>query len=111
MDTPEKRIIEWKFRTLDKDNDQKLRRTEVRSLKKMIKKLVKPKACAKAFDDYCDIDKDKKIVSSEWSICLGVDINSKCCFPFYKISQFACSIFRVNFAAWSETRNFAVAVS
>lgn len=76
-DTPEKRIIEWKFAVLDKDNNNKLQRTEIRSLKKMIKKLVKPKACAKTFEDYCDIDNDKRIAPSEWSICLGVDIDSK----------------------------------
>ena len=77
LDTPEKRVIEWKFSELDTKKDNKLRRREVRPLKRMIKKLVKPKACAKTFDQYCDLDQDNTITRSEWSVCLGVDINSE----------------------------------
>ncbi len=77
LDTPEKRVIEWKFSELDKNKDNKLRRKEVRLLKRMVKKLVKPKACAKTFDKYCDLDQDGFIARNEWSVCLGVDINSK----------------------------------
>ena len=70
-------MVDWKFSALDKDNDNKLKRTEIRQLKKMTKKLVKPKSCARTLEEYCDRDKDKKISRKEWSICLGVDMNSE----------------------------------
>ncbi len=42
-----------------------------------MKKHVRPKPCAKTFDMYCDLDADGKVARSEWSVCLGVDINSE----------------------------------
>ena len=77
LDTPEKRVIEWKFSQLDLDNNNVLTRAEIRSLRRMLKKIVRPKTCAKKFHKYCDLDDDRKIQRSEWSVCLGVDINSK----------------------------------
>ncbi|KAI0211466.1 hypothetical protein LSAT2_003687 [Lamellibrachia satsuma] len=76
LDTPEKRAIEWKFSQLDVDNNNVLTRAEIRSLRRMLKKIVKPKTCAKKFHKYCDSDNDRKIARSEWSVCLGVDINN-----------------------------------
>ena len=77
LDTPEKRVIEWKFSELDSDKDNQLKSKEIRSLKRMVKRLVKPRSCARNFVKYCDLDQDKRIARSEWSVCLGVDINSK----------------------------------
>ncbi|CAH1791141.1 unnamed protein product [Owenia fusiformis] len=71
----EKRVIEWKFTTLDKNKDEKLKSKETRSLKRLVKKLVKPKACARNFIKHCDEDKNDEINKREWSICLGVDSN------------------------------------
>ncbi|XP_071161660.1 SPARC-related modular calcium-binding protein 1-like isoform X5 [Mytilus edulis] len=71
----EKRVAEWKFSELDRNKDNKLRRKEVRSLKKMVKKVIKPRACAKTFISYCDYDQNKRIEKGEWTSCLGVDVN------------------------------------
>lgn len=43
----------------------------------MVKKVIKPRACAKTFISYCDLDQNKRIEREEWTLCLGVDINSK----------------------------------
>lgn len=73
----EKQEVEWKFAQLDINKDKKLSRREIRQLKKMVKKVIKPRACARNFAKYCDLDQNKRIQQKEWSICLGVDIKSK----------------------------------
>ncbi|XP_067121561.1 SPARC-related modular calcium-binding protein 1-like isoform X1 [Centruroides vittatus] len=75
LDTEQKRIIQWKFGQLDLDNDNYLKQDEVRDLKRMVKKIVKPKPCSRILIKYCDEDKDKTISRTEWSSCLGVDLN------------------------------------
>ncbi|KAL3872826.1 hypothetical protein ACJMK2_036024 [Sinanodonta woodiana] len=75
IDTLEKRVVEWKFTQLDKDSDSALRRKEVKTLRRMVKKVIKPRACAKQFIKNCDSDNNKLISRKEWSLCLGVDIN------------------------------------
>ncbi|XP_013385317.1 SPARC-related modular calcium-binding protein 1 isoform X3 [Lingula anatina] len=75
LDTHEKRVTEWKFSELDRDKDNQLKSRETRNLRKMVKKLVKPRSCAKKFLKFCDTDNNKKISNQEWSICLGVDVN------------------------------------
>ncbi|XP_069117952.1 SPARC-related modular calcium-binding protein 1-like isoform X7 [Argopecten irradians] len=74
ISSTEKRVVDWKFSQLDKNNDNKLRRREVRSLKRMVKKVIKPRACARNFAKYCDLDQNKRIERREWIKCLGVDI-------------------------------------
>ncbi|XP_060072241.1 SPARC-related modular calcium-binding protein 1-like isoform X2 [Ylistrum balloti] len=74
LSSMEKRVVDWKFSQLDRNNDNRLRRREVRSLKRMVKKVIKPRACARNFAKYCDLDQNKRIERREWSICLGVDI-------------------------------------
>ncbi|XP_069117946.1 SPARC-related modular calcium-binding protein 1-like isoform X2 [Argopecten irradians] len=76
ISSTEKRVVDWKFSQLDKNNDNKLRRREVRSLKRMVKKVIKPRACARNFAKYCDLDQNKRIERREWIKCLGVDIKS-----------------------------------
>lgn len=73
----EKRVVLWKFSELDRNGDNKLRRREVRNLKRVVKKLIKPRACAKNFVKYCDLDQNKRIERREWTLCLGKDISSK----------------------------------
>jgi hypothetical protein len=77
LDTEEKRVIEWKFSELDTDKDESLGRHEVRQLKDIVKKLVRPKACARDFESFCDRNQDDRMERNEWSVCLGVDQNSK----------------------------------
>lgn len=76
-DNHEKRVAEWKFSQLDKNKDNKLRRKEVRALKRMVKKVIKPRSCAKTFISYCDFDQNKRIEPREWTSCLGVYTNGK----------------------------------
>ncbi|XP_048240822.1 SPARC-related modular calcium-binding protein 1-like isoform X2 [Haliotis rufescens] len=70
----EKKTVEWKFAQLDKDNDKRLKFKEIRSFVRMVKKLIKPKACAKTFLNNCDSNPDRHIEMSEWTLCLGIDI-------------------------------------
>ncbi|XP_042896408.1 SPARC-related modular calcium-binding protein 1 isoform X2 [Parasteatoda tepidariorum] len=76
-DTYEKQVIQWKFDQLDGNNDSFLKKKELRDLRRMAKRIVKPKMCAKTFAKFCDLDQDKKISRSEWSVCVGVDINNE----------------------------------
>lgn len=76
LNAAQKRIVDWKFAQLDRDKDNTLKSREVRSLKRLVKKLVKPRRCAKSFIEYCDTDQDKKIISKEWSLCLGLNLST-----------------------------------
>lgn len=76
MDTLEKQVVEWKFSQYDDNNDNLLQRKEVNSLRRLVKKFIKPRSCAKRFLKFCDPDKNKVIERREWSLCLGVDINN-----------------------------------
>ena len=44
-------------------------------MKKMLKKVVKPRKCAKTFDTYCDLDQDRRLSRDEWAVCLGGDLS------------------------------------
>ncbi|CAL1540354.1 unnamed protein product [Lymnaea stagnalis] len=70
----EKSIVLWKFNELDQNKDGKLKFKEIRHFKKMVKKLIKPKQCAKDFVTYCDKKMDRTIEKQDWTLCLGVDI-------------------------------------
>ncbi|XP_060563303.1 SPARC-related modular calcium-binding protein 1-like isoform X13 [Ruditapes philippinarum] len=76
MEPLEKQVVEWKFSHYDSNNDDLLQRKEVSALRRLVKKFIKPRSCAKRFLKFCDKDKDKLIKRQEWSICLGVDINN-----------------------------------
>ncbi|XP_033251430.1 SPARC-related modular calcium-binding protein 2-like isoform X4 [Drosophila miranda] len=75
-------ILDWKFTRLDADGNQLLDRQEVRELKKLLKRAVKPRRCGCAFGKYCDVvNKDDNLSRIEWSLCLFKDshnlLNSK----------------------------------
>ena len=76
-ETADRRVIEWKFGQLDQSGDGQLNRKEFRVLRRLVRKVVRPKRCTKNFPRLCDTDQDRKISRSEWSVCLGVGINSK----------------------------------
>ncbi|KAL0266267.1 UNVERIFIED_CONTAM: hypothetical protein PYX00_008860 [Menopon gallinae] len=65
------KILNWKFQSMDKNDDDFLQRSEYK-ISRRLKKLVKPKKCAKTFARLCDSDRDLKISKDEWSACLGV---------------------------------------
>ena len=76
-ETAERRVIEWKIAQLDKSGDGQLNRREFRVLRRLVRKVVRPKRCTKNFPRLCDTDQDRKISKPEWSVCLGIGINSK----------------------------------
>lgn len=69
----DKLVITWKFRTLDDNHDNVLDKHEYRDLRKIVKKAVKPKRCAKNFARACDINLDQRISIQEWDECLTRD--------------------------------------
>lgn len=70
-------MVEWKFTEYDINGDNYLQIKEVNSLRRLVKKFIKPRSCAKRFLKFCDPDKNKLIERREWSRCLGVDLNSE----------------------------------
>ncbi|KAI4503903.1 hypothetical protein M0802_001306 [Mischocyttarus mexicanus] len=67
------RVLSWKFATLDKDGDGYLNRTEYKELRKLAKKAVRPKRCARKFARTCDLNEDLKLSRQEWGACLAND--------------------------------------
>ncbi|XP_028035423.1 SPARC-related modular calcium-binding protein 1 isoform X2 [Bombyx mandarina] len=68
--TESKIVAEWKFRELDRDKSDSLQKSEYRGLRKLIKKVVKPKRCARAWARGCDGNGDGEIARAEWTACL-----------------------------------------
>lgn len=66
-------VIQWKFRSMDTNNDGLLDKNEYRDLKRVAKKAVKPKRCAKNFARACDVNTDTLISRQEWAECLTRD--------------------------------------
>ncbi|XP_052746739.1 SPARC-related modular calcium-binding protein 1 isoform X1 [Bicyclus anynana] len=63
-------VADWKFRELDRDKSGTLQKSEYRGLRRLIKKVVKPKRCARAWTRGCDGDGDGAIAREEWAACL-----------------------------------------
>ncbi|KAI4470178.1 secreted modular calcium-binding protein [Holotrichia oblita] len=71
------KVLDWKFQQMDKNNDNMLDKDEYKDLKKIVKKAVKPKRCAKTFSKACDVNEDEFIGRQEWADCLtrdGIDV-------------------------------------
>ncbi|XP_069692250.1 SPARC-related modular calcium-binding protein 1 isoform X3 [Periplaneta americana] len=68
-------VLDWKFSAMDKDKDEFLDKVEYRDLRRLIKKVVKPKRCAKIFTKLCDSDEDNRIARTEWATCLALDFD------------------------------------
>ncbi|KAJ8934664.1 hypothetical protein NQ314_013230 [Rhamnusium bicolor] len=66
-------VITWKFQMLDQNGDDILDKMEYKDLRKVAKKAVKPKRCAKNFPRSCDVDGDQLISLQEWAECLTRD--------------------------------------
>jgi SPARC-related modular calcium-binding protein len=73
LDT-DRAVLEWQFRKLDRNGDKILDKSEYRDLRKIVKKAVKPKRCAKSFARACDMDRDQLISGREWAECLSKDL-------------------------------------
>ncbi|KAM8712866.1 hypothetical protein ACLKA7_013231 [Drosophila subpalustris] len=70
-------VLDWKFAQLDANGNQLLDRQEVRELKKLVKRAVKPRRCGRAFGKYCDVNRDDSLSSQEWSSCLAKDASHR----------------------------------
>ncbi|XP_043518013.1 SPARC-related modular calcium-binding protein 2 isoform X2 [Frieseomelitta varia] len=67
------RVLSWKFVTLDKNGDGYLDRAEYKELRRLAKKAVRPKKCARTFARTCDLNRDLKLSRQEWGACLAND--------------------------------------
>nr|XP_032292247.1 uncharacterized protein LOC6625587 isoform X1 [Drosophila virilis] len=70
-------VLDWKFAQLDANANQLLDRQEVRELKKLVKRAVKPRRCGRAFGKYCDVNRDDSLSRLEWSNCLSKDTSHR----------------------------------
>ena len=81
LGTKRQEVAEWKFATLDKNRDGDLERSEVRGWwREAVRRVVRPRKCARDWMSFCDQDGDNTVTSKEWSSCLGASENSK--FPY-----------------------------
>lgn len=71
------RVLSWKFVTLDKNGDGYLDRAEYKELRRLAKKAVRPKKCARTFARTCDLNRDLKLSRQEWGACLANDFTRK----------------------------------
>lgn len=72
-------VLEWKFNKMDEDKNGNLDKNEYRTLRRIVKKAVKPLKCAKQFPKVCDVDKNDYISRAEWVDCLSRDgMDGKC---------------------------------
>ncbi|OQV20114.1 putative SPARC-related modular calcium-binding protein 2 [Hypsibius exemplaris] len=67
------RATNWKFTLLDISKNGQLSKSELRDLRRMVKKIIRPRPCARTFTQYCDLDQNKNITRQEWAVCMGVD--------------------------------------
>uniref|UniRef100_A0A1Q3G572 Putative sparc-related modular calcium-binding protein 2 n=1 Tax=Culex tarsalis TaxID=7177 RepID=A0A1Q3G572_CULTA len=69
----EKSVLDWKFGSIDGNKNGMLDKNEYRELKRLIKKVVKPKRCGRSFGKSCDADQDERLSRLEWSNCFSKD--------------------------------------
>ncbi|KAI5701317.1 hypothetical protein M8J75_008326 [Diaphorina citri] len=75
--SPEEKAVEWKFRQLDLDSSGNLTQPEYDQVKKLIRKVVKPKKCSRIFIQLCDTDKDESLTKTEWTQCMALPKNKR----------------------------------
>lgn len=75
---------------LDQNSDNILDKFEYRDLRKVVRKVVKPKKCARQFPRTCDVNKDGRISIQEWTDCLTrdgrMDMDGKLRIKYLKLS-------------------------
>ncbi|XP_011636194.1 SPARC-related modular calcium-binding protein 2 [Pogonomyrmex barbatus] len=67
------RVLSWKFLMLDQNADGYLDKEEYKELRRLAKKAVRPKKCARTFARTCDLNRDLKLSKQEWGACLAND--------------------------------------
>jgi hypothetical protein len=80
--TLDKRAAEWKFGILDIDKNNNLTKVEYRDLKRLVRKVIRPKRCSRTFIRICDTDRNSVVSKTEWTNCLSIDgkRNAEHCF-------------------------------
>ncbi|KAI1309044.1 Sparc-related modular calcium-binding protein 1 [Halotydeus destructor] len=63
----QRRVINWKFGQLDTNKDKVLRNKELRDLKRLVKKIVQPRPCARMFGKMLDSNQDSITSKDEWT--------------------------------------------
>ncbi|KAG5313521.1 SMOC1 protein, partial [Pseudoatta argentina] len=71
------RVLSWKFLKLDQNADGYLDKTEYKELRRLAKKAVRPKKCARTFARTCDLNRDLKLSKQEWGACLVNDFTQR----------------------------------
>lgn len=79
------RVLAWKFGTLDENGDGFLDTEEYKELRRLAKRAVRPKKCARTFTRTCDLNRDSKLSRQEWAACLSNDFTRE----FEMIDKFA----------------------
>jgi Secreted protein acidic and rich in cysteine Ca binding region. len=77
---------------MDKDGDGFLVKAEYRDLRRLVKKAVKPKRCAKTFTRLCDLNEDERISRDEWSACLTLNLNCEYLTAFPSCHLVVCKL-------------------
>ncbi|XP_050425020.1 SPARC-related modular calcium-binding protein 2 [Adelges cooleyi] len=72
----DKRAVEWKFGEMDTDKNNNLTKLEYRELKRLVRKVVRPKRCSRTFVRMCDSDHNNIVSKVEWTSCLSVDVEA-----------------------------------
>lgn len=73
MEATAVKAAERKFRELDRNQDLSLDSTEYRDFKRLLKRIISPKSCARIFVRLSDTDGDELISLREWNVSLGLD--------------------------------------
>lgn len=75
--SPEEKAVDWKFGQLDTDASGNLTEAEYDQVKKLIRKVVKPKKCSRVFVQLCDVDNDGELTKIEWNQCMALPKNKR----------------------------------
>lgn len=71
----EETVLDWKFGQLDRDRSGFLSRDEYAEVRRVVRRVARPRRCARAFAKLCDLDRDLRIARHEWTACLALHLN------------------------------------
>lgn len=85
LNSTELRVVEWKFSELDLDHDNTLSFRELRSLRRVVRRVVRPRECARRFAKRCDSNKNRRLERKEWSLCMGINTGGEISACFFTV--------------------------
>ncbi|XP_039287273.1 SPARC-related modular calcium-binding protein 1 [Nilaparvata lugens] len=68
-------VLDWKFGQLDVDRSGFLSRDEYAEVRRLVRRVARPRRCSRAFAKLCDLDRDLRIARHEWTACLALHLN------------------------------------